>query len=174
MSIFYVFQGKTYSEERDGGFVWSPQLDKAGHKNIGYTTMTKVHKDDFILHHANGKLVAISIAKENCREANKPPILSTADIEQLWGDNDTHGYRVDTIYFEFDIPINMKNYTEWLKKNYVKESAFNKNGGSKQQYMCCLADKHAMFLLKEAIKLQKSEEVIHNLKCALSSIERLQ
>lgn len=44
MSIFYVFQGETYNEESSGGYVWSPQLNKSGRKNAGYTMMTQVKK----------------------------------------------------------------------------------------------------------------------------------
>ena len=37
MAVFYVFQGETYNEECSGGYVWSPQRNKAGGKNAGYT-----------------------------------------------------------------------------------------------------------------------------------------
>lgn len=59
MSVYYVFQGKTFAEERAGGYVWSPQLNKGGGRNAGYIMMTNVKKGDFILHNSNGKLVAI-------------------------------------------------------------------------------------------------------------------
>ena len=63
MSVFYVFQGETYREERTGGYVWSPQNNKSGGANAGYTTMTKIRQGDFILHNSNGKIVSISIAR---------------------------------------------------------------------------------------------------------------
>lgn len=40
MSIYYVFQGVTYSQERSGGYVWSPKRDKNGNNNAGYKMMT--------------------------------------------------------------------------------------------------------------------------------------
>ena len=41
MTVYYVFQGMTYDNERTGGYVWSPQLAKGGRKNAGYDRMTK-------------------------------------------------------------------------------------------------------------------------------------
>ena len=72
MSVFYVFQGETYNEERVGGYVWSPKLNKSGGKNAGYTMMTNIRKGDFILHNSNGKIMSLSIAKDDCHEANQP------------------------------------------------------------------------------------------------------
>ena len=44
MSVYYVYQGETFDEERSGGYVWSPKLTKNGKKNAGYTMMTNVKK----------------------------------------------------------------------------------------------------------------------------------
>ena len=40
MSIYLVNQGKTYKDERKGGYMWSPKLDTRGSQNAGYTLMT--------------------------------------------------------------------------------------------------------------------------------------
>ena len=146
MAIYYVFQGKTYSEELKGHYVWSPQLDKSGRKNAGYTMMTNIRKGDFILHNANGKVVAISIAIGNCYKAEIP--------EELWSPQNTwakNGYKVETEYFEFDEPIFIadEEHRKWLITHYIEGSAFTKSGKGKQQYMCHLADEHAVFLLND-------------------------
>ena len=60
------------NEERTCGYVWSPQLNRSGGKNAGYTMMTSIRKGDFILHNSNSKIVSISIAKSDCYEANQP------------------------------------------------------------------------------------------------------
>lgn len=36
MSVFYVYQGSTFNEELEGGFVWSPKLNKKGEENRGF------------------------------------------------------------------------------------------------------------------------------------------
>jgi hypothetical protein len=167
MSVFYVFQGETYDEERSGGYVWSPQRTKSGGRNAGYTMMTKIRKGDFILHNANGMVKSISIATDDYYEAKQPRELSSAATTIQW---DEDGYRVDVNYFDFDIPVKATNYTDWLKNHYIEGSAFTKAGRGKQQYMCHLADEHAVFLLEKAIGLQKDKTVLDHLHNALSEI----
>ena len=167
MSIFYVHQGETYNEERAGGYVWAPQLNKKGGKNIGYTTMTKIHKGDFILHSVNGKVMALSIAECDCYEANQPHELSVADTTVNWN---YIGYRVDTYYYDFDTPVDLIDCYDWLKEHYVKGSAFTIKGKGKQQYMCNLANEHATFILGIAIKKQNDTRVINALKKALLEV----
>lgn len=167
MSVFYVFQGETYSIEKKGGYVWSPQLAKGGRKNIGYTTMTEIHKGDFILHNDSGKIVAVSIATSDCYASNQPHELQIANTSVTW---DISGYRVDCNYFSFDTPVKTNLYTDWLKAHYAENSAFTNIGRGKQQYMCHLADEHAVFFLNEAIRLQSNPSVIASLHAALSDI----
>lgn len=167
MAVYYVFQGETYDEERTGNYIWSPQLNKSGGKNAGYTMMTNVKKEDFILHNSNGKVVAISIAKADCYEARQPYELSIAEKSLVWNDE---GYRVDTEYYDFEVPLYTVNYREWLENHYIEGSAFTRVGRGKQQYLCHLADEHAVFLLEKAIELQSDVRVLNRLKDALADI----
>lgn len=166
MSIYYVFQGETYSIERAGNYVWSPQLDKNSHKNAGYSTMSKIQKGDFILHSWNKKIMAISIAKSDCYVFSQPQELYEAKKSINWANK---GYRVDCEYFDMDHPVCVVDYKDWLKHHFVKtESAFTINGTGKQQYMCPLADAHAIFLLVKLISFQSNELVLEKLNLALS------
>ena len=167
MSVFYVFQGETYDQERPGGYVWSPKLNRNGGKNAGYSMMTNIRKDDFILHNVNGKVVSISIAKTDYYEAKEPHELIEANTSVDW---DEAGYRVDTDYFDFDVPLLTTNYKNWLEEHYIEGSAFTRAGRGKQQYMCHLADEHAIFLLEKVIALQRSSTVLKHLKDALAEI----
>lgn len=167
MSVFYVFQGETYEQERRGGYVWSPKLAKGGRRNAGYTMMTKVHKGDFILHNSNGKVMAISIAQTDCYDGTQPRELADADTTVTWDDD---GYRIDTEYYDFDVPLVTTDYQRWLKDHYIEGSAFTTAGRGKQQYMCSLTDEHAIFLLDKAIGLQRDPDVLKNLRDALSDI----
>ena len=169
MSIFYVHQGQTYREERTGGYVWSPQLNKGGWKNAGYTTMTEIRKGDYILHSVNGKIMAISVADSDCYEANQPKELEAAETTVDWNND---GYRVDTHYYDFDNPLNITEHSEWLRENYINLSAFDVNGRGKQQYMCNLAYEHADFILKIAIERQSDTNVRSVLENALASLNR--
>lgn len=164
MSVFYVYQGSTFNEEFEGGFVWSPKLNKNGGKNKGFSTMTKIKKGDFILHHCNGEIRAISLAKTDCYDSNKPSYKTGTG--NSW-DND--GYRIDCDYILLDIPIKLAEHKEWLKEHHSEESAFTINGTGKQQYMCTITEQHALYLLEKAIILQ-STKVAKILTDALSDI----
>lgn len=165
MSVFYVYQGSTFNEEFKGGFVWSPKLNKNGGENRGFSTMTKIKKGDFIIHHCNGEIRAISLAKTDCYDSNKPSYKVGAG--NSW-DND--GYRVDCDYKLLDNPIKLAEHKNWLKEHYSEESAFTRLGTGKQQYMCTITEQHALYLLKEAIKLQSTKETRKILNDALIDI----
>ena len=167
MAVFYVFQGETYNLEKNGQYVWSPQKNKRGYNNIGYTTMTHVHQGDFILHNENGYIMAISIAKSDCFTANQPDELADAHTTVEWG---LEGYRINCQYFPFDNPVPTAPMQQWFSENYDKGSAFAKNGRGKQQYMCHLADKHAIYILEKAFQQQTNPEVKKQIKAALSDI----
>ena len=167
MAVFYVFQGETYKHERAGGFVWSPQKNKNGGKNVGYSTMEEIHKGDFILHNYNGKIVAISIAESDCYVADQPETLITAEKSITWN---IEGFMVKCTYYDFDVPLKTKGLTQWLADHYVVRSAFTLVGRGKQQYMCHLAYEHAVFLLEESIKLQHNSEIGKKLRAVLSDI----
>lgn len=170
MAVYYVFQGETYKEERDGGYVWSPQRTASGHKNAGYTMMTKIRKGDVIIHNANSKILSISITENDYYEAKQPYELSIAKTSSNWNNE---GFRVDTRYIDLDTPITVTNYKTWLAEHYIEDSAFTKKGTGKQQYMCHLADEHAIFLLKEAINLQTQKHTLNELNAALEEIKMI-
>ena len=167
MPVFLVFQGETYNEERNGEYIWSPKLNTKGKINIGYTTMKEIKEGDFILHNVKGMTKAISIAKGSCFSAQKPKELVEAKTTTIW---DCNGYRVNTKYFDFDVALDVRKCKDWLHTNYIKNSAFTTVGTGKQQYMCHLADEHAIYLMKSAISLQHSEATIDILNKALFAI----
>ena len=162
MSVYYVYQGKTYKKERAGSYVWPPKRTKNGKRNAGYEMMTHIKKGDFILHNSSGKIMAISIAETDCQDGERPEELTNKD----WASD---GYLIDTQYVDIN-PLVVKNHWEWLKEHHKKRSAFSVEGKAKEQYMCALDEEHAIYLLKEALKLQTSNEVKETLKKAIAAV----
>ena len=152
MAIFYVYQNQTYHQEHDGGYVWSPQRDKRGSENQGYKIMTEIRKGDFIIHHANTAIQAIGIASSDCYESQQPRALQEAKTAVDW-DND--GYRVDVDYVDLDVPLDMRTCKSWLAEHWSPNSAFNRKGTGKQQYMCHVSNEHVRFLMNQALKEQR-------------------
>ena len=110
--------------------------------------MTKIKKGDFILHNADGNLMAISIATSNCYSSVQHSELKNAGTSISWNDD---GYRVDTEYHELSPALKVINFKTWLAEHYKKDSAFTVNGTGKQQYMCHIDDDQAIFLIENAI-----------------------
>lgn len=169
MAIYLVNQGETYQFERAGNYIWSPKLNKNGYHNSGYNRMESVKKGDFIIHNSGGKISAISIAQEDCSPRTQPKELKEGQNTYDWDDD---GWGVNTKYYDFDVPLSTSSMIEWAIKNYTENSAFQKNGKLKQQYLCDLSKAHAEYLLNTAIINQKNPEVLQVLKLALYQVEQ--
>ena len=167
MSVYYVYQGETYREERAGGYVWSPKLNTVGGRNAGYEMMTHIKKGDFILHNSNGKIMAISVAESDCKDGTQPPELANANTTVVWSND---GYRIDTKYFDMDVPLEVTEHKEWLAAHYKEGSAFTRNGKGKQQYMCAMDDEQAKYLLDQALDLQTTDATKETLQKAIADI----
>lgn len=164
MSIFYVFQGVPYGKEKSGGYVWSPQFTRNNQRHAGFSNMTKIKKGDFILHNQRGRVVAISVALNDCEEAEQPGELIEIQAENK------EGYKVNLTYYPFDIELETSHLREWLIDNYRKDSAFTIRGRGKQQYMCTLANEHALYILERVKEKQISNELIRVIEQAITSI----
>lgn len=160
--MFYVYQGTSYQQERLGGYVCSPQLNKIGRKNAGYEMMRRITKGTLIMHNVNGKIVAMSVAECDCYEAKQPHKFNNGTIE---------GYKVDVDYYDFEVPISVKQHANCLKEHYVKDSAFTVEGRGKQLYMCKIANEHAKFFLELAINNQTDTNLIEHLTQAIIKLD---
>jgi predicted HNH restriction endonuclease len=156
MSIYLVNQGKTYKDEREGGYMWSPKLDVQGRQNAGYTLMTSVKRGDFILHNSGGKISSISIVVKDCYDAMQPDELHNSQTEYEWSDD---GYRIDTEYYDFDVPLINSDIATWAKNHPATDSCFDTKGKLKLRYLCNVTQGHARYMLKEAFRLQKASDV---------------
>ncbi|MGO9508654.1 MAG: McrB family protein [Mycobacterium sp.] len=95
-SVWWVNQGATYTKERDGGLLWAPMLNKAGHPQYHWDTMDEVREGDVVLHYSNGSLRAASHVSAAARPAPNP--LDS----QAW---DEAGRLVETQYQELNEPV---------------------------------------------------------------------
>lgn len=166
--IYLVNQGKTYKSERAGGYMWSPKRDASGKMNAGYTLMTSVKRGDFILHNSGGKISAISVVVKDCYDALQPDELHNSQTEYAWSDD---GYRVDTEYYDFDIPLINSDIAAWAINHPATDSCFDIKGKLKLRYLCNVAFGHAEYVLKEALRLQKDSDTRAVIYQALADME---
>lgn len=122
--IFKVHQGKTFTEEYKGKYVWAPASGIHHHEK-----MKEIHTGDIIFHYADGALVAIGEAVSDCMSYPQP----TALYGHGWGHL---GYRVNVRYQLLTAPFSLAP----LKKDIINHkagsySSFDSNGDACQGYM---------------------------------------
>jgi hypothetical protein len=143
MNYFFVFQNKSYEEERNGGYLWAPQKNKNGQTFHHWTDMKLIKKGDIIFNSFNGKLVSILTAQANCQEHERPTGLEQLD---LW---EKDGWLVDVEYSDLEQPITYKNYMEdILKLQDDKYAPFNKSGRGNTGYLFRVSKELANFFFE--------------------------
>ena len=164
MAIYLVNQGQTYKRERTGGYV----LVKSGLQNRGSSLIKEVHKGDFLIHNNGGRLSAISVVQEDCKSGDRPKDSKEGQNVNARNDNDQVIY---TQYYEFTTPIYTSDLVGWAAQNYKTDSAFQKDGTIRNQYVCNLENSHAEYLLQMAIGLEIEAEVTTILQAALMKVQ---
>ena len=100
MAVWWVFQNESYERSREGGYLWAPLVDKAGHRKSHWETMAEVKSGDVIISCRDRKIVATSVAKSAAYLAEQP---DSRDAE-FWTGN---GRRVDVAYVDLpdEVPL---------------------------------------------------------------------
>lgn len=153
--IFWVFQGQSFDREWHGGYIWAPITNKAGTTPHHWTRLVDVRKGDIILHGCDGKLAAISVAKDKCFECKQPKEL---EVEGLW---DRYGRMVECEYTIINNPIKTANYVEEIIEYCrVKYSPFDKDGNGNMGYLYEINRNLAKLFVSESARKNKYLECI--------------
>ena len=94
MAYWWVAQNHTFKEERGGGLLWAPKLDKAHKTPHHWATLAEVQPGDVIFSFVNKRIPAISIALTKAYEHSRPPAFQTA-AARAWQHD---GFRIDVDY----------------------------------------------------------------------------
>ena len=152
-------QGDTYQQEKQLEMIWSPQRDKGGHEPHSWLRMTEIQEGDRIFHYVKGNIVAMSMARENCKSAGKPD-----DLQNLDGYNDD-SYIVHLNYHELDHPVNIRDHFHEISPLLpIKYSPFQQDGMGNPGYLYPCNEELAIKLL----------EMISELNIYLTSEEQLE
>ena len=153
--IFWVFQGQSFDREWHGGYIWAPITNKAGTAPHHWTRLIDVRKGDIILHGCDGKLAAISVAKDKYFECKQPKEL---EVEGLW---DRDGRMIECEYTIINNPIKTSNYTEKIIEHCkVKYSPFDKDGNGNMGYLYEINRDLAKLFVAESVRKNKYLESI--------------
>jgi len=172
MRYWWVNQNQTYRHEVPGGYMWSPKLQKDGHKNRAYELMRTVMPGDIVFSFAQSHIKAIGIAGSNCYEFPKPTEFGNAGSN--WGNA---GWRVDVSFIEIINPIKPKNHIATLRPLLPNiYSPLQPNGDGNQTYLFDISENLALGLAhlmeRWVVDLLKGN-IINDLPTVESSISRI-
>lgn len=171
MNYFFVFQNKTFEQERIGGYLWAPKINKQGTRVSHWVNMKNIKSGDLIFHSYNKKIAAISIAKSNCEDSHQPVELQE---EKLW-END--GYKVYTEYIILEKSIITSDHKDKiLELQPSLNKPFNSLGRGNTGYLFNSSKNLSKYLLKEIRKVQTDSEVVSFIdkileECSLMDLE---
>ncbi len=124
-SYWWVNQGATYRQEREGGYLWAPKETKGGRVLSHHADLLRVREGDVVLHYANGALRAVSEVLEPAVEAPRPSELPA----DSWNSD---GHLVRARYHELTSPVPLGDIS--LEARIAEGGPFTQQGAVKQGY----------------------------------------
>jgi hypothetical protein len=110
MRHWWVNQNQTYSQEVQGGYLWSPKRNANGARNPFYESMREVAPGDLIFSFTDTRILAIGIAQSYCWESPKP--IEFGDAGQNW---ENVGWKVKVKFTELANKVRPKDHIEILR-----------------------------------------------------------
>jgi putative restriction endonuclease len=108
MRYWWVNQNKTFRQEVQGGYLWSPKRTRGGRLNPFYEFMREVAPGDMVFSFADTRIRAFGIALSHAYEAPKPPEFGAAG--RNW---EAIGWRVDVSFQEMATSFRP---VDWMKQ----------------------------------------------------------
>ena len=143
MRYWWVNQGQTYREERDGGYLWSPKRKRgrdglATVRNPFYEYMREVAPGDMVFSYRDGHVVSCGLITSYGYDSPKPSEFGKNG--KNWS---PYGWRVNVIYFETS-PFRPKDQLERISPFLREEHApLKADGGGKELYLTKISPEFA-------------------------------
>lgn len=71
MAYWWVNHKQTFSNEIEGGYIWSPKENSNGSRNQTYINLTLTRPGDIVFSYASGKIKAIGVVTSSWRESKR-------------------------------------------------------------------------------------------------------
>jgi 5-methylcytosine-specific restriction enzyme A len=168
MAYYFVFQNKTYIQERDGGYLWAPQRNSHDRLLHHWTRVNSVQKNDIIIHSYKTFIRAVSIASDDAYSASIPPEIA----EHQW---ESAGWRVDVHYYEIPQPIHSQIYVPTLRNLYPdSDGPYNASNRGNMGYLFRFNRLALHYLLDETLKNQRTSQDVMRVKHLIEVIDELE
>ena len=127
-NVWWVNQGTSYSNERDGGYMWAPLADRNGHPVAHWNLLEEVTSQDVVVHYSKGEIRALSCVKEAAVESPKPEAYEAEPWEEK-------GRLVKVEHFDLNPPIPLGQVQEELNEIEITQGPLNREGRVNQGYL---------------------------------------
>lgn len=107
MRYWWVNHGDMHRTEIAGGFMWSPVLNKNGHRLNAYDNMTKVSAGDLVFAYADTRIRAVGVIAGACRSTARP-----ASYKDGWSND---GWLVPVDWQMLATPLRPKDHIELIR-----------------------------------------------------------
>lgn len=134
-NYWWVNQGRTFADERRGGYLWAPKRAPNGQTKNFWSRMTEVEVGDLVFHYSRKHVVALGRADTAAYDA----LLPREFPSDAWGHD---GWRIDVTYGQLADPIALDEIPS-LWREGTKEEPFDIRGAVKQGYLYPLSDTFA-------------------------------
>jgi putative restriction endonuclease len=120
---YWVNQGKTFKEEKEGGYLWAPVRNSKGNSFFHWENMKKLSPNDIVFNYRKGGLVGYCVVESEYYYAPQPDEFH---VDVKW-END--GLMVDARYYMLKNSISLESiYNEIKHLLPLKYSPINNTG----------------------------------------------
>ncbi len=142
---YWVNQGKTYKEEKEGGYLWAPLINKSGNSVFHWETMANLMINDIVFNYCKGYIVGYSVVKSLPYPTEKPEEFNSG---VLWEDA---GRMCDVEYNDFENKLSLTDITNVLNKlPSPKYSPIGISSKVNQGYLYEISDDWGTAILQKA------------------------
>jgi putative restriction endonuclease len=148
MRYWWVNQGQTYREERNGGYLWSPKRKhgKDGEptvRNPFYEYMREVAPGDIVFSYRNSHIVSCGLITSYGYDSPKPSEFGKSG--ESWAQS---GWRVNVTYFDVT-PFRPKDHITLIAPFLnEKHPPLKADGGGKEFYLTTISTEFAAFIIR--------------------------
>ena len=131
LNFWWVNQGKTHNQEKNGGYLWAPQKSQQGRPLSHHVDLLKANIGDIVFCYSESEIRAIGIVKKNAIKSPKPTEIANHNWQE-------DGYLLELTYYPLKSTIH-KNVIpiSWREKEV---GPFDKNGNVKQGYFFSVSE----------------------------------
>lgn len=147
MSYWWVNHKQTYTNEVEGGYIWSPTENSNGARNQTYINLTLTKPGDIVFSYAGGKIKAVGVVSSHHREQPKPSEFGKPG--DSWAKT---GWAVPIDWEILSSPVTPKAHIEKIAPLLPeKNSPLQTNGNGNQScYLASIQDELGLFLISLA------------------------